>query len=392
VFRKIEPNIIISVIIISVIGLLMIYSTAGTAYTLRQAMWLALSILVIIIFSKISPRIWSTLAPFIYVGAVVLLIILLFTHGMYPRRWFKIGEFSIQPSEFAKFATILMLANFLAARKRLKTYSGILIPLVIVMIPALLVFVEPDLGAAQIFFPILILMLYWAGVPFPKIFIFFSPIVSAVASFSIYVWVFYIAAFAVFLYFRKQLGDLVYGLISNSLAGLIMPVVWNSLKEYQQKRIISFFSPWLDPKGMSWQIIQSKIAIGSGQLLGKGFLSGTQKKLEFLPERHTDFIFSCLGEEFGLIGIIIISVIYVFLIYRILVLAKETKNKFSSIFVSGVLAWIGYQTFLNIGMTMGLLPITGVPLPFFSYGGSSLLACFMAIGVCLTISRSKLEY
>ena len=212
------------------------------------------------------------------------------------------------------------------------------------------------------------------------------------ASFSIYVWVIYIVAFTLFLYFRKQLSDLIYGIVSNSLAGLVMPVIWNSLKEYQQRRIISFFSPWVDPQGMSWQIIQSKIAIGSGKLFGKGFLSGTQKKLEFLPERHTDFIFSCFGEEFGLIGIILITGIYVFLLYKILVLLKGTKNRFASIFVSGVLAWLGYQTFLNIGMTMGLLPITGVPLPFLSYGGSSLLACFMAIGVCLRIARSKLEY
>ena len=139
---------------------------------------------------------------------------------------------------------------------------------------------------------------------------------------------------------------------------------------------------------MSWQIIQSKIAIGSGRFFGKGFLSGTQKKLEFLPERHTDFIFSCLGEEFGLIGIIIVIAIYGYLTHRLLVLAKETRNRFSSIFVSGVMTWIGYQTFVNLGVTMGLLPVTGVPLPFISYGGSALLSCFMAIGVCFSVSRT----
>ena len=171
-----------------------------------------------------------------------------------------------------------------------------------------------------------------------------------------------------------------------------MPLAWNSLKEYQQQRIVSFFSPWVDPRGMSWQIIQSKIAIGSGRIIGKGFLSGTQKKLEFLPERHTDFIFSCLGEEFGLIGIILVLALFVFLLYRLLVLAKETKNKFAGLVTIGVFAWLGYQTFLNIGMTMGLLPITGVPLPFVSYGGSSLLTCFMAIGICLAILKTKFNY
>ena len=391
-FRKIDPGIIISVIALSLIGLVMIFSTAGLTYTARQLTWLVLAIITAFAFSKISPRIWSNLSPFIYVAVIILLFLILFVSHSYPRRWFKISEFSLQPSEFAKLATILVLATFLAARKRLKSFADLLIPLAIVVIPAALVFVEPDLGAAQIFFPILMMMLYWAGMPAAKIFIFFSPIISAAASFSIYVWVVYIVVFGIFLYFRKHLSDFVYGLVSNSLVGLITPVIWNSLKVYQQKRIISFFSPWLDPRGMSWQIIQSKIAIGSGRLLGKGFLSGTQKKLEFLPERHTDFIFSCLGEEFGLVGIIIITGIYIFLLYRLLVLTTETKNRFSGIFVSGVLAWIGYQTFLNIGMTVGLLPITGVPLPFLSYGGSALLACFMAIGLCLVISKSKHEY
>jgi len=371
---------------------MMIYSTADPTIFLKQSMWLVIAVSVAFIFSKISPRIWITLAPFLYFGIILLLFILLFTDGSYPKRWFRFGTIYIQPSEFAKFATILFLASFLAARRKLKRLSDIFIPLIIVTIPALLIFLEPDLGAAQIFFPILILMLYWAGLPGVKIFVFFSPIISAAASFSIYVWVAYFVALTVFLYFHKQLSDFVYGIVGNFLSGLIMPLVWNSLKTYQQQRIISFFSPWVDPRGMSWQIIQSKIAIGSGGIIGKGFLSGTQKKLEFLPEKHTDFIFSCLGEEFGLIGTTLTTIAFVYLFYRLLVLAKETKNRFASICISGILAWIGYQTCLNIGMTMGLLPITGVPLPFISYGGSSLLTCFMAIGLCLAISRSKFRY
>jgi rod shape determining protein RodA len=143
---------------------------------------------------------------------------------------------------------------------------------------------------------------------------------------------------------------------------------------------------------MAWQTIQSKIAIGSGGIIGKGFLSGTQKKLEFLPLRHTDFVFSCLGEEFGLIGIVLTTLVFAYLLYKLLFLARSTKNRFANIFVSGVLAWIGYQTFVNMGITLGLLPITGVPLPFISYGGSSLLACYMAIGICIAISRPKFQY
>ncbi len=389
-----RPNFVLitAVTVLTLIGLVMIYSTAAMSILIRQLIWLGIAIAFMSIFSRISPRIWSNLAPFFYIMVIVLLILVLFNHDVYPRRWFKLGIMSLQPSELTKLACILFLASYLATRKKLARFSDILIPLAIVTLPALLIILEPDLGASQIFFVILIVMLYWAGLPAPKIFIFFSPIVSAAASFSIYVWVVYFALLAMFLYYRKNLSDLIYGLVSNFLAGLIMPLVWNSLREYQQQRILSFFSPWVDPRGMSWQIIQSKIAIGSGRIIGKGFLSGTQKKLEFLPERHTDFIFSCLGEEFGLIGIILTLIGFAFLFYRLLVLTKETKNKFASLVVVGVLAWLGYQTFLNIGMTMGLFPITGVPLPFMSYGGSSLLACFMAIGICLAISRSRFNY
>ncbi len=378
--------------VLSLLGILMIFSTAGPSIMARQSVWLIVSILVALTFSRVSPRIWLNLSPVIYTLAVLLTLVILIKSDVYPRRWIRIGEISIQPSEFAKFATILMLAYYLSTRKKLERFSDMAIPTLITGVPALLVFLEPDLGAAQIFLPILIVMSYWAGMPGAKILILFSPIVSAIASFSIYTWIAYMVLLMIGLYFRKQLNDLIYGFVGNSLIGLVMPLLWNSLKIYQQKRILSFFSPWLDPKGMSWQIIQSKIAIGSGGLLGKGFLSGTQKKLEFLPERHTDFIFSCLGEEFGVIGILVVLALYVYLIYRMLALAKETRNRFASIAVSGFMTWIAYQTFVNIGVTMGLLPVTGVPLPFISYGGSALLACFMAIGVCLAVSRVKMAY
>jgi len=391
-FKKIDPGILWTTGVLSLLGVMMIFSTAGSSIMTRQIIWLVFSLLIAVLFSRISPRIWLNLSPIIYTFAVILTFVILIKSDVYPRRWIRIGDISIQPSEFAKFATVLMLANYLANKKKLEHFSDMAVPTLIAGLPAILVFIEPDLGAAQIFLPILIVMSYWAGMPGWKILILFSPIISAIASFSIYTWVVYMALLMLFLYFRRQLTDLIYGFVSNSLMGLIMPLVWNSLKIYQQRRILSFFSPWLDPKGMSWQIIQSKIAIGSGGFLGKGFLSGTQKKLEFLPERHTDFIFSCLGEEFGLVGIIVVLTLYFYLVYRLLTLAKETRNRFSGILVSGFMTWIAYQTFINIGVTMGLLPVTGVPLPFISYGGSALLSCFMAIGVCLSVSENRMAY
>lgn len=390
--KKIDIGIIIAVGILSVIGLLMIYSTADTAIFIRQCIWLVTGIIAACICSRISPRVLAGFAPFFYSTVIILLLVLLITSDSYPKRWFKFSWLYIQPSELAKLSTILFLASVLATKKRLSKFKDILIPLAIVLLPALLIFLEPDLGAAQIFFPILLIMLYWAGMSGVKIFIFFSPLVSAIASFSIYVWVIYFIALTIFLYYQKQLTEFVYGMVGNVLAGLTMPVIWSSLKAYQQQRIISFFSPWVDPRGMSWQSIQSKIAIGSGGIIGKGFLSGTQKKLEFLPERHTDFIFSCLGEEFGLIGTVLTLLAYSYLFYKILTLARESKNRFASILVCGIFAWFAYQTFINIGVTMGLLPVTGVPLLFISYGGSSLLTSFIAIGICLAISKSKFKY
>jgi len=390
--KKTNFGIIVAVTVLSLIGLLMVFSTADLYTLIKQTVWLVIAMITAIVLSRIPPRFWSNIAPALYIGAIILLLILLLTQSSYPKRWFKIGTVAIQPSEFTKFATVVFLASYLAARKKMKRFSDLLVPLVIIAMPAILIFLEPDLGSAQIFFPILLLMLYWAGMPATKIFIFFSPLVSAAASFIIYVWVAYFIGLTVFLYFHKQLNDFIYGTVSNFLAGLVMPLVWNLLKPYQQERIITFFSPWVDPRGMAWQTIQSKIAIGSGGIIGKGFLSGTQKKLEFLPLRHTDFVFSCLGEEFGLIGIILTTLVFAYLFYELLLLTRTTKNRFSSIIVAGVLAWLGYQTFVNMGMTLGLFPVTGVPLPFISYGGSSLLACYMAIGICLAVSRSKFKY
>ncbi len=367
----------------------MIYSTGGLNYFLRQALWLAFGAIVSLIMAKLPSRIWATFALPLYILTCLLTLAVLFYSTGYPRRWFNIGFLNLQPSEFAKIGTILYLANYLTQKKKIEKFTDFLIPLIIIMIPLGLVFVEPDLGAAQIFFPIMCMMLYWAGMPFAKILIFFSPIIAAITSFSIYIWLGFMILFGIFVYMRKRITEILYHLIANPLIGLITPIIWHSLKSYQQNRIIAFLSPWIDPKGISWQAIQSKIAIGSGQFWGKGFLSGTQKKLEFLPERHTDFIFSCIGEEFGFLGIMITIFMYMLLFTRLVKIARETKNRCLSLVVIGILTWFWYQTFINMGMTMGILPITGVPLPFVSYGGSSILACFVAIGIVLSISKAK---
>ncbi|MGQ9464774.1 MAG: rod shape-determining protein RodA [bacterium] len=387
--KNIDKGTLIISLIISLVGLLMIFSTGGFNYFLRQVLWLIGSIIVCIIIAKFPSRFWATISLPLYIITCLLTIIVLFYASGYPRRWFSIGFINLQPSEFAKIGTLMLLASHLSEKKKLEKFTDFLIPLLIIAIPSCLIFIEPDFGAAQIFFPIMCFMLYWAGMPLAKIVIFFSPILASIFSFSIYLWLGFFIFFGIFVYSRKKLTEIIYYFIANPLIGLITPIIWHALKSYQQKRIIAFLSPWVDPKGISWQSIQSKIAIGSGQIWGKGFLSGTQKNLEFLPERHTDFIFSCIGEELGFIGIFISIFLYVLLFFRILRIAHETKNKFLSLMAIGILTWFWYQTFINMGMTIGILPITGVPLPFISYGGSSLLSCFIGIGLVLSISKVR---
>ena len=200
--KKTNFRIIVAITVLSLIGLIMVFSTANLHTLTRQAIWLIIAMTAAIVLSRTPPRFWSNIAPVIYIGAIVLLFILLFTQGSYPKRWFTVGTVAIQPSEFAKFATVIFLASYLAARKRMKQFSDLLVPLAIVAIPGILIFLEPDLGSAQIFFPILLLMLYWAGMPATKLFLFFSPLVSAAASFIIYIWVAYFIGLTVFLYFN----------------------------------------------------------------------------------------------------------------------------------------------------------------------------------------------
>ncbi len=390
--KKFDSTILLPTILLAILGLLMIYSTGGKGYLLKQSLWLGVAIVAMVLVSQIPMRGWYIFSPILYGISILMLILVLAISSTYPKRWCTFGVFSLQPSEFAKLGTISFLAYYLVRKKKLEKFTHFIIPLMIVLIPAGLIFIEPDFGAAQIFFPLMVVMLYWAGMPGEKIFVFFSPIISAIASFSIYIWLGFMTAMGVYLYLRRRLSNLLYGLIVNPLIGLLTPVIWDSLKTYQKNRISAFLSPWLDPKGMSWQTIQSKIAIGSGQLFGKGFLSGTQKRLEFLPERHTDFIFSCIGEEFGFIGILITVILYLYLFYRLLSVAKTIKNSFASLILIGILTWFAYQSFINMGMTIGILPVTGVPLPFISYGGSALLAGFCAVGVSLSISKRRYEY
>ncbi|MCX7757064.1 MAG: rod shape-determining protein RodA [candidate division WOR-3 bacterium] len=377
------------VIILNIIGLATIYSAGGSNYFFRELIWTILGIGILLATVKIPVRLWENFSIHIFILTFLLLVLVLIVGGGPANRWFDLGFFNFQPSELAKVAIILFIAQRWAHKKIAFNMKDLLIPIVAALSYALLVLLEPDMGTGLIFLPVLAGMMFWHGISMFQIFLLFSPIFSFIFGFSIYLWIGYFVGFAIITYRKTTVVSWLIALMTNILAGLSSPIIWANLKEYQKARIIGFLSPWLDPKGMSWNLIQSQIAVGSGRIFGKGFLSGTQKKLAFLPNRETDFIFSTLSEEFGFVGAILTLTLYFFLLYQIYKIAQKTQNEFARLVAIGIFLVFSYQIIVNIGMVLGLLPITGIALPFLSYGGSSLIVSYLMIGLAIRIYKEN---
>jgi rod shape determining protein RodA len=307
--------------------------------------------------------------------------------GPGSKRWFPIGPFYIQPSEIAKLATVIILAKYLSLNRVIAlSFRDLVIPVLLTLVPALLVVVEPDLSTGLTFGAALAAMLYWGGLRPLHLLLLFMPVISFAAGFSLYTWIPFFVLLAVITLVRSGLKQSLAALAVSAGFGLLSPVVLSMLKEYQRDRIRAFVAPWFDPHGVGWNAIQSQIAIGSGRLLGKGLLHGTQQRLGFLPNRHTDFAFSSLAEEFGFLGCLVLLGLFAVLLYRFLRTARYTRDSFGAQLCVGFAAFIGYQVFINIGMLLGLLPVTGIPLPFISYGGSSLVLSAIMVGLVLNVS------
>jgi rod shape determining protein RodA len=271
--------------------------------------------------------------------------------------------------------------------------SWVFVVLLTISVPAGLILIQPDLGSSLVFFAIFIAMLFWSGIPFSRIILIISPIISLISAFHWLSW----AAFFLFLLFiiyisRLRISQGSFFATVNLAVGMITPIMWNKLHDYQQMRIISFLDPGQDPRGAGYQIIQSKIAVGAGGLFGQGFLQGTQTKLNFLPEQHTDFIFSVLAEQFGFVGCLITLLLFAWIFYKGFAIALKARNQFYSYAACGLTAVVVFQAIINIGMTVGLMPVTGLPLPFMSYGGSSMVFLWASIGFLLAVNRNWQEY
>ena len=256
-----------------------------------------------------------------------------------------------------------------------------------------LIFKEPDLGTSLVFAAIIGSVLFWADVSPLALFLIAAPFLTMLASFNFYAFFAVMILIAGILYIVKR--PLIFSIgnvLLNLFVGIVTPFFWNSLHAYQQQRLLTFLGLVSDPRGLSYQVIQSKVAIGSGGFWGKGFLHGTQTQLRFLPAQHTDFIFSVIGEELGFIGGMVVLILFAVILFRGFRIAANTKNRFAGLLGIGVTTMFLYHVVVNIGMVTGIMPVTGLPLPFISYGGSFVLVSMVAMGVLVNVSMRKYEY
>ncbi|KPJ53252.1 hypothetical protein AMJ39_05345 [candidate division TA06 bacterium DG_24] len=391
---------LVVVVLLSVFGVVMINSAtrgdpALEGYVRRQILWLCIGLVGLVAAAVVPYRLFEAFAYPLYAAVLILLVLLLLEPASFgARRWIGVGPLHFQPSEIAKLVVIFTVAKLLAGRKRGESRRrDILFVAAVVALPAVLILLEPDLGTAASLGAPLILMLFWRRVNIAYLLLLVAPLISLVTAFSLITWAVFMIALVVILYAaRVRVIDALTVFLTSSVAGIITPLAWSLLKDYHRRRILAFLNPDLDPRGAGWHLLQSKIAIGSGGLLGKGYLAGTQKKLAFLPERHTDFIFSVIGEEFGLIGVLVLMGLYFILIYLGLRNAAEARNPFASLVAVGIVSILTFQIFVNIGVVTGLMPVTGIPLPFVTYGGSSLMTALAMVGVLMNVGRRRFEY
>lgn len=388
-------------LLLSIYGVSIVYSAGQTdvptiAHTVwrSQVVWFGLGLLGAYTVSRASVRMleWAAWPAYLFTIGLLLLTLVIgkgFGTGASSKSWLVIGGVRLgQPAELAKLTVVLMLARVLAARREApQSLLQLWQPALVVAVPWLLIMAQPDLGTGIVFIGIFFAMLFWAGVPWPLLVLLASPGVSLILSFSTFWWGgWFLLLLALVLWYKPYLAEGVTLVVSNVLMGVLAPILWDSMAPYQQKRLLVFLNPNVDPRDAGYHVIQSRVAIGSGGWFGNGYLEGTQKRLAFLPEQHTDFIFAVVGEELGFIGVSVALVLFLLLFLRVVRIAQRAGEPFGGLVAFGLLASWLVHVIVNVGMTLNLMPITGIPLPFFSYGGSFMLASWLAIGVLVRLS------
>lgn len=370
-------------------GIVMIYTASVSSYGaftevnnyyVKQLIFFIIIIPIFFLIQKIPYFIIDTLIVPGYILSLLLLVIVLFTPEVNgSHRWIQIGGYSFQASEFAKIMTILMVSKYIAIPHQ-GDAKKIMMGFGITLLPVFLIIIEPDFGTTLVFMVALFAMLMAAKVPFIYLLILIAPILTiSLVIASPYASIAFIILFALILY-KIRFNWIIQA--TSALVNIFGSIIfWQFLKPYQINRILTFIDPTRDPLGGGYQVIQAKIAIGSGGFWGKGFLQGTQKNLNFLPEHHTDFIFSVIGEEMGFLFSLFLLLLFFYLLYKIIISIDKIHILERKIAAVGIFAFIFFQLFVNIGMNIGIIPTTGVPLPFISYGGSNLLINSLSIAL-----------
>jgi rod shape determining protein RodA len=356
---------LIIAVLIATIGTLSIYSSnyqkEGELWQdiyKRQIIWIVIGLVMFIIMSNFNyRRLWDW-TYFLYTLTIFLLlsVSLLGLVRLGAQRWLRIGWLNFQPSEFTKLIIVIFLARYFSRKdvfdisllsSKFGIFRGLILPFIFAAIPIGLIIEQPDLGSAIMIFLLFLAVFFLTGVRLRYLFIFLSIVI------------------------------------------LSLPFLWQFLRDYQKERLLVFLNPNIDPLGAGYTMIQSRIAIGSGGFFGKGWMSGTQSQLHFLPESHTDFIFSTFAEEWGLLGSIGLLLLYYFLVREGLLIAQRTSDHFGKLLAYGISLMLGFQVFINIAMNLGLAPVVGLPLPLMSYGGSSVFVTFISLGILVSINKRR---
>ncbi len=430
-FSLFDYILFVCVLLLTIIGIFFIYSSGVNSQKvlvsneyIKQIFWGVSGIIILFVVSLVDYRKIKRVVPYLYL-ALILILIYTRLFGRYvngAKSWIGIAGFGIQPSEFGKIFFLLFLAWYLEKSENTEPKKRFFIALIIMIVPMGLILLQPDLGTATVYIPIFLLMCYLAGIPLrflvlffatgfltivitvlpiweseiiqkdiawvnlitePKLRLFIIAVSSAITVLSLFGAIFFKKKYYYWIAYIFTVVTL--SLIASLGAGKV-------LKDYQIKRLIVFLDPQTDPLGSGWNIIQSKIAIGSGNLFGQGFLQGTQSHYRFLPQQSTDFIFSILSEELGFFGGIFVFALYLLIILRGFSIIKTTTDIFGCYIASGVCAMIFYHFIVNVGMVMGIMPITGIPLLFLSYGGSSLWTAMISIGLLESVRLRRLDF
>ncbi len=430
---RIDYALVICVALAVLIGILTIYSAGfdpvdkiNSGLYKRQILWFIFGFILLVVITLLNYQVICDYSLHIY---GVLIVVLLLTTIFAPpvrntRAWINLGVFSLQPSEFMKLGVVLILAKYLEIRERdIRNFRELIIPALVTFIPMGIILKQPDFGTAVLFIPILFTMLFvggadishlvsiiliaviamvvpmiltyreWIGAEGSNFILDFFQDANLLYIVSGALFVIAVAAFVVhFITIKKFLRKIYMPGFVLSLGLFFSVIIQQYFKEYQKKRILVFLNPDLDAQGSGYNIIQSKIAIGSGGFFGKGFLKGTQSQMGFLPEKSSDFIFAVVAEEWGFIGALVLLSILFMIVFKSVQIALESKDKLGALIASGIASIFFFHMLVNIGMAVGIMPVTGLPLCFVSYGGSNLLMCMMAVGMLINIRSRKFVY